>query len=262
MSSCETDFGPFFEPAAASSNITAYYDPNSEEYAAFAQAAAFNEAFGSDPEKTIIGESISILEDAWDASTAAGKTWQIWGCAVVVGPSKGPNFARLGEFANPAVAPFVQDYADAVLQSPAATFVRALVAMDIFDSPWNPDDFAGVTVERAKVLEVAARANNPVILSGDVHDSWAWTLYQGGAMSGTPVATNVVAPGVTSPGWGPAVAPFFFENPLDETLGAGWYYDAIEENFVGINEGLKYGNIQNKGFFATKATKVRATKRY
>ena len=255
---CESDIGAFLGPAGSFRNVTAYYDRNSEAYAAFAQAAASNEAFGNDPEKSIIGENIEILRFAWDESTAAGKTWQIWGCPVVVGPSIGPNVARLGEtYSNASAAPLIQAYVDAVLPFPPASFARALVAMEIFQQPWNPDDFAGVTVERAKVLEVAARANNPVILSGDVHDAWAWTLYEGGALSGTPVAANLVTPGVTSPGWGSAVAPLFAINPLDETLGVGWFYDAIEENFVGVNEGLKYANIENKGFFATKATKVR-----
>ena len=251
-----TVFGPFFGPAS-SLNITAYSDPDSEEYAAFSAALAATKALSDNPNGSIVGKNFEILENAWKSSTDAGKTWQIWGSPVVMGPSKGVNLNRLGEFVNPLVAPFVQGYGEAVLQSPAAAFGRALVAMDIFDQPWNPDDFSGVTAERAKILEFAATTNNPIILSGDVHDAWGWTLYERGEMTGEPVAVNLVTTGVTSPGWGPALAPFFAGNPLDETLGAGWWYHAVEDNFVGINEGLKYGNIENKGFFAVKATKVR-----
>jgi len=58
------------------------------------------------------------------------------------------------------------------------------------------------------------KANNPIILSGDLHDSWVWTLYEGGQMDGKPAAVNLGCPGVSSPGWGPFLSGAFGERLL------------------------------------------------
>jgi len=41
--------------------------------------------------------------------------------------------------------------------------------------------------------------NNAIVLSGDVHDSWAYTMKN---TAGANVAVNIVAGGVTANGWG------------------------------------------------------------
>jgi len=258
------DFVDAFEaPAVQYFNISAYSDPSTPEYAAFSEVATSVRNQIHDPSNAIAGENIHILRDAWQASTNAGKTWQIWANPVAVASQIFGSLSRLAEFANDtSAASLIQNYVDFVFSVPAAAPYRALVAMDVFQIPWSTDDYSAATFERDMVLEIASQTNNPIILSGDVHDAWAWVLYENGNKTDTPVAVNLVAPAVTSPGIANSLRPAFDPNPLDPILGEGWWYDAFERVFLGINPGLKYGNIKNKGFFAVKATKVWCARYY
>ena len=114
----------------------------------------------------------------------------------MMGPHVGPNMDKWSELVDPSVAAVVKGYTDAVLASPGSFVLRALVAMAITKTPWNTDGFDGFAHERAELIEgFAEHANNPIILGGDLHDSWAWTLYENGKMEGTPRAVNLGAPG-------------------------------------------------------------------
>jgi hypothetical protein len=74
---------------------------------------------------------------------------------------------------------------------------------------------------------------------------------------GEPVAAHLVCPGVTSPGWGPAIGPVFLGSPIEPLLGGvDETYDFMEALFLESNPGLRYANIQNKGFVAVKMTHV------
>lgn len=113
-------------------------------------------------------------------------------------------------------------------------------------------------MERAAILDIAQQnANNPIILGGDLHDSFAWTLYEGGSFTGEPVAVNLGAPGVTSPGWAPPLIKFALR-PLQPVLGGiDELHKLINDMNEGQNEGNVYTDTQYKGFYAVKATKVR-----
>lgn len=123
--------------------------------------------------------------------------------------------------------------------------------------PWNPDDFNGFGAERAAILDMAKEyANNPIILGGDLHDSFAWTLYDKGNMTGDPVAVNLGVTGVTSPGWGPGLYPFLKD--LEPILGGtDTVYELMNQMYEGENPGKVHANVQYKGFYAVKATTVR-----
>jgi hypothetical protein len=141
------------------------------------------------------------------------------------------------------------------LASEDSTFIRAICAQSLTSTPWNRDDFGGFAHEQRQILAMFKEAtNNPVVLAGDLHDSYAWTLYEGGEIDGIPSAVNLVAPGVTSPGWGPAVYPAF--QPLEDAVGGqDALYDVLELADETANPGLHYFNMQYKGFYAVRATK-------
>lgn len=180
-------------------------------------------------------------------------------CSTHVGaglaPFVGPNLNNVPNFAPAAAVPAVRGYLNALLPSSQALLARALVAMAQTSSPYSSDDFNGFGVERAAILQIAeADANNAIILGGDLHDSYAWTVYRGGVRTGTPVAVNLICPGVTSPGFGAAVYPFLA--PIAPALGgADGVYSVINSLLTEQNPGLKFADTQNKGFYAVKATK-------
>ena len=92
-------------------------------------------------------------------------------------PHLPPNLDKWSELVHPSVAGIVKGYTDAVLASPQSFVLRAGVAMAITKIPWNSDGFDGFAHERSKLIEgFAEHTNNPIILGGDLHDSWAWTL--------------------------------------------------------------------------------------
>jgi phosphodiesterase/alkaline phosphatase D-like protein len=63
------------------------------------------------------------------------------------------------------------------LKSSSAGFFRAATAMAKFNVQWNPDEYSGHTYERDWLLEMFNQsANNVFFLSGDLHDSWLWTV--------------------------------------------------------------------------------------
>lgn len=96
-------------------------------------------------------------------------------------------------------------------------------------------------------------------MGGDLHDSFAWTLYEDGNFTGNPVAVNLGITGVTCPGWGPGLYPFL--RGLEPILGSeDAVYDLINDMSEGQNEGNVYTEVQYKGFYAVKATKVRGSR--
>lgn len=53
------------------------------------------------------------------------------------------------------------------------------------ETSWNSDGFSGVSAQRAEILQLAMNyANNLVILGGDVHDSWAYSISEDGMGGG------------------------------------------------------------------------------
>lgn len=89
------------------------------------------------------------------------------------------------------------------------------------------------------------------MLGGDVHDSWAWTLYEDGFGGGEPVAVNLVCPGVGSRGLGSAFGAIL-GSAIEALGGISEYRKVIESGFKAQNTGLEYGDITYRGFFAAE----------
>ncbi len=176
-----------------------------------------------------------------------------------MGPQIPINIDKMSDYVPAPFAAPIKGFTDAVLTDPGAFLLRIGVAMDVSGASFSPDSFDGFASEREILLDgFQEKANNPIVLSGDSHDSWAYTLYEKGTLEeGNPVAVNLGCPGVTSPGWNDLLGDIL--TPLSAALsGALDVYKLASDTFVGRNDGLKYNEILRKGFVAVKATKVRS----
>jgi hypothetical protein len=167
------------------------------------------------------------------------------------------------------------------------------MAAAIAGIPWNTDSWDGYQFERTQVCHKCSpdssrflplafhlshidmggaqiceifkeHTNNAVVLSGDSHDAWAFTLTStGDGETGDEVGVNLGTPGVASPGWLAYLPPLQsmgmdggFAPPVDDDgswapLGAAGF-EANNKLWVASNPGLKYANVKDKGFIAVK----------
>ncbi len=101
----------------------------------------------------------------------------------------------------------------------------SLIGQQVMFSPFttpdvpikNPDAWDGYQAQRARVRDLLATAGNPVILTGDMHSSWAfdiprnpWSGYRPDTGEGS-IAVELITPAVSSP-------PYFTGNQ-EQTLG-------------------------------------------
>jgi len=121
--------------------------------------------------------------------------------------------------------------------------------------PWNADAWDGYQRERNQILKIFKEsANNAVVLSGDSHDTWAFTLTENGdGATGAEVGINLGVTGVSSPGWGRGGYM-----PKLYTMGwpgkEGW--DLMGKAWSESTPGLKFADVRDNGFIAVKVTKT------
>jgi len=114
--------------------------------------------------------------------------------------------------------------------------VSPLTALGI---PINDDQWDGYPNDQEALLQFLrdSIANNKVILTGDIHSSWANDVatpaYDAGSYTGS-AAVEFVGPSVTSP-----------------SLELGWAEDAIQL----MNEHIKFIDIEHRGFLMLDVTK-------
>lgn len=242
-------------------NVSAYSDPNSEESAAILNATKSELARQYDPQFSLIGAYMDVLAEVFSDSAKAGKPWQIWAANVMVGPFILPDIRLFPGVVADMYKPAFEQYLDTLLPSSSGVQARAVAAAAEGKVPSNRDSFAGFSAETVKILEIARdTAKNMVILGGDVHDSYAWTIYEDYNQTGTPIAVNLVCPGVTSNGLGPAY--FAALEPLNASLGEDVIYNSIDAAAEATNPGLIFTNQRNKGFFAVSVTPTEHTAEY
>ena len=195
-------------------------------------AAAFK-AKWLDPGRRLIGEGqLAWLAGELKGSVAAGRTWQILGNQIVMGRASAPDFraqlgdARWGEI----VAGLPEDYRKPVAQ---------LSALGGYNLPYNLDAWDGYPVDRERVYGAFRAAGaHPLVLAGDSHAFWANELHDA---SGTRVAAEFGATGVTSPGAGDVIKGV----PLDQ-------------GFMTRNPEVKFTDQAAKGFVLLTLTKAQA----
>ena len=112
----------------------------------------------------------------------------------------------------------------------------------------NPDQWDGYPVARRRLLEVVADdAVGPVVvLTGDIHSSWAFEVPAGGDIGAPPIAVELVTPSVTSETFASIVGP-------DSSLVARGLAGVVEEQLphVGLSE------IQHHGYLVVSLTPER-----
>ena len=126
----------------------------------------------------------------------------------MMGPNSLPDLSTLYKLVpNPTLAAGVKAYCNALLSASAG--LRAVSALAANSVEFNRDDYGGFNYERKQLISMFKRsAKNAIVWGGDLHDSFAWVLYEGLAnQTGNAVAVNIGGPAVTSAGLAPLLLP-------------------------------------------------------
>lgn len=117
----------------------------------------------------------------------------------------------------------------------------------------NMDQWDGYTAERDRVRDFvkAIGLQNLVVLTGDIHTSWAIELYENpfvlaGGVLEKPFGVELVAPSVTSPGFPDGVA------------------ELVSAVIPAANPHIRYSELKTRGYVQVEVTReqLRATWRY
>jgi len=218
--------------------------------------ATVQQAWG-DPSRDLIGDTqLAWLQKQMAESNAA---WQVMGQQVLM-----QSMAVPAELLLNAGDPSLLDKYAAPLQKLATgTAFADLSAAEkaLFSEagkiPYNLDAWDGYGVERETILQTALALGKRLIsLAGDTHNAWSGvldTMATGTKPPGTVVGVEFATPGVTSPG-------------LEKYLpGADAYIrakypdvDGLDGLFSGYVNGLKYADLNRRGFLDLTVNKDQA----
>ena len=208
--------------------------------------ATVRQAWG-DPSRELLGaEQLAWLQQRLATSTAS---WQVLGQQVLMQSMAVPAELLLNA-GNPAL---LEKYAAPLQKLATGTSFASLTPAEqaLFAEaakiPYNLDAWDGYGAERETILQSALALGKRLIsLAGDTHNAWAGVLDTMAAASrpaGTVAGVEFATPGVTSPG-------------LEKYLpGADAYIrakypavDGLDGLFVGYINGLKYADLNRRGF--------------
>jgi len=230
--------------------------------------ATVQQAWG-DPSRDLIGDSqLAWLQQRMAGSSAA---WQVLGQQVLMQSMALPSelllaaqSLNLNDPASAAKLTATLDRYAAPLQKLATgTLFASLSAAEqaLFAEagkiPYNLDSWDGYGVERETILQTAQALGKRLIsLAGDTHNAWAGvldTMSAGTQPAGTVAGVEFATPGVTAPG---------FEKNLP---GADAYIrarfpavDGLDGLFKGYVNGLKYADLNRRGFLDLTVSKEQA----
>ena len=218
--------------------------------------AIVQKAWG-DPNRDLIGDSqMAWLQQQMATSSAA---WQVLGQQVLMQSMAVPaelllnagNPALLDKYAGP-----LQKLATGTPFASLPPAEQALFA-ESGKIPYNLDAWDGYGAERETILQSALALGKRLIsLAGDTHNAWAGvldTMSAGSQPAGTVAGLEFATPGVTSPG-------------LEKYLpGADAYIranypavDGLDGLFLGYVNGLKYADLNRRGFLDLTVSKEQA----
>jgi phosphodiesterase/alkaline phosphatase D-like protein len=218
--------------------------------------ATAQKAWG-DSNRDLIGDTqMAWLQQQMATSTAG---WQLLGQQVLMQSMAVPaelllnpgNPALLDKYAAP-----LQKLATGTPFASLSPAEQALFA-EAGKIPYNLDAWDGYGAERETILQSALALGKRVIsLAGDTHNAWAGvldTMIAGSRPAGTLAGVEFATPGVTSPG-------------LEKYLpGADAYIranypavDGLDGLFVGYINGLKYADLNRRGFLDLTITQDQA----
>lgn len=192
-----TDFVPL---SLRFRNAESYNDTSSRANRAITELAQELQATMDNPAYTMIGEDMEIIRTNFEKSKAAGQPWQIWATATALGRSIKGDYLTMGSLIDdPDTSARITELAQDLHTGVIGILTRAIYAQAVSKTPWNLDDYSGFAHEQRLILKMLQEsASNPIVLAGDLHDSFAWQLYEDGALDGVPVTVNLVGPGTTS----------------------------------------------------------------
>lgn len=177
-----------------------------------------------DTNRTLLGHT----QERWllDKLTTSTSTWRFLGQQVMFGQFKGLNAPNL--------------------EAAGITAAKDMLAL-------NMDQWDGYPEARQRILDVlkAYRISNTVVLTGDIHTSWAMEIFEDSANGYTnnerirvgekPLAVEFVTPSVTSPGLSEPVA-----DPLASLIPT-------------MNPHMKYVELKSHGFMVVDVTHQKVT---
>jgi alkaline phosphatase D len=136
--------------------------------------------------RTLLGQDQEDwLNHALAASKQRGATWQILGQQVLMGKVVTPQLSAT-------------DFIEAELSDRRRQYLDRVALLSKQKLPFNLDAWDGYPACRDRVLaSLKTSANNPLVLSGDTHNAWAFNLTDENQQH---IGVEIGTPGITSPG--------------------------------------------------------------
>lgn len=190
-----------------------------------AALARFRDTVLIDPARQMLGAAQEAWAgNAFAASTASGKRWQVVAQQVLVGKQHTPANAEASW-----------------LGSTPPDFVRKRFEFGVLAAklglPNNLDAWDGYPAARSRYLKSAQAAGaNLVNLAGDSHNAWAFDLAEGG----TPAGVEFGVQGVTSPGY--------------ESYLRGVDPKLVAQSLTDANPELKWCETSGRGYLTLSLT--------
>lgn len=190
-----------------------------------AALSAFRDGEWQDPSATMLGSA----QESWlaHALRANARTWQLVGMATIIGRTVMPEAAI--DWLKP-------DASERTVASFRNNIRAAKHGVPMWMDRWD-----GYPAARARLLRAAQQADaDLVMLSGDSHNAWAYSLVE----DGRPAGVDLAGQAVTSAGMEGGMAA----DPR-----------TVAQGFIAANPELKWADTSRRGYLMVEVTPQRVT---